>query len=319
MNGRLEIATRPLKRMRMTKYLIEGPLPIKDLCDIISAYNAAFEGRFRRSLLVGLKCMTSLVELPDGKLVSSSDDAVRVWHNDVCVRTLERQISFNWALAVLPDGNLVSGSDDKRIRVWDLANGACVRTLVCHTIVTALAVLPDGKLVSGSADSIVRVWEGDRCWIKLRGHCDFVRALVVMPDGTLASGSDDKTVRLWNVSRGKCLRTLSGHTDWVYSLTALFDGKLASSSRDWTVRVWHAASGACLHTLVGHTVSVRSVATLPDGKLASGSDDGTVHVWDPNSGERLLTIAAGIWINGLLMLSNGALAIWSQKSVRVYE
>lgn len=162
MNGRLEpvesaveFASRHLKRIRTTKYLIEGPLPIKDLCDIISAYSAVFEGRFRRSLLVGSKCMTSLVELPDGKLVSTSGDAVRVWRNDVCVRTLAQQISLNWALAVLPDGKLVSGSDDKRIRVWDLANGTCVRTLVGHTRwVTALAVLPDGKLVSGSGDNV---------------------------------------------------------------------------------------------------------------------------------------------------------------------
>jgi WD40 repeat protein len=74
-----------------------------------------------------------------------------------------------------------------------------------------------------------------------------------------------------------------------------------------------------LHTLVGHPGNVRAVATLPDGELASSSDDGTVHVWDANRGDCLLTIKPGFWVSGLLVLSSGALAIWNQKGVRVYE
>ena len=49
------------------------------------------------------------------------------------------------------------GRDD---RLWDLASGACVRTLEGHTdTVTALALSGDGRwLLSGSNDKSVRLW-----------------------------------------------------------------------------------------------------------------------------------------------------------------
>lgn len=37
------------------------------------------------------------------------------------------------SLVVLPDGRLVSGSADKTIRVWNLVSGVCDRVLEGHT------------------------------------------------------------------------------------------------------------------------------------------------------------------------------------------
>ncbi|MFM9101799.1 MAG: WD40 repeat domain-containing protein, partial [Cyanobium sp.] len=72
--------------------------------------------------------------------------------HEALLRTLPAGSRVN-ALAVLPDGRLVSGSDDSTIRLWDPASGSCLAVFVGHQDwVEALAVLPDGRLASGSWD-----------------------------------------------------------------------------------------------------------------------------------------------------------------------
>lgn len=61
------------------------------------------------------------------------------------------------AMVVLPDGELVSCSDDATIRVW--GGHECRLTLTGHDKdVNALCVLSDGRLASASDDHTVRVW-----------------------------------------------------------------------------------------------------------------------------------------------------------------
>ena len=53
--------------------------------------------------------------------------------------------------AVTADGRIVSGSIDKTIKVWDLASGRLLCSLVGHTgRVTSVALTADGRIVSGS-------------------------------------------------------------------------------------------------------------------------------------------------------------------------
>ena len=69
-----------------------------------------------------------------------------------------------FALVALPDGRLVSGSEDYTAKVWAVprSEGAlalCSATLEGHTgAITALVRLPDGRVASGSYDGTVRVW-----------------------------------------------------------------------------------------------------------------------------------------------------------------
>ena len=52
---------------------------------------------------------------------------------------------------VLPDGLLVSSSDDHTIRIWDYFKGFTIKTLTGHTgWVLSLVLIPDGSLASGS-------------------------------------------------------------------------------------------------------------------------------------------------------------------------
>ncbi len=115
------------------------------------------------------------------------------------------------SVSVTPDGRrAVSGSVDQTLRVWDLENGQCLRTLAGHSgAVRSVSVRPDGRrAVSGSGDKTLRVWdlESGQCLRVLEGHSDEVTRVSVTPDGRRAvSGSEDNTLRLWEVETGACL------------------------------------------------------------------------------------------------------------------
>src|SRR4051812_47757056 len=100
------------------------------------------------------------------------------------VGVLEGHTDWVTSLTVLPDGRLVSGSDDETIRISDLASGTS-QVLKDHTSsVTTLTVLPDGRLVSGSYDTTIRIWDLDSGKSQIFGeHTCSVTSLTVLPDG----------------------------------------------------------------------------------------------------------------------------------------
>lgn len=63
----------------------------------------------------------------------------------------------------LSDGRLASGSYDDSIKIWNLFNGECDRTIPVMGSssikgVTSLLQLRDGRLVSGSYDETIKIW-----------------------------------------------------------------------------------------------------------------------------------------------------------------
>ena len=108
-----------------------------------------------------------------------------------------------------PDGKtLASGSSDQTIKIWDLASGRELRTLVGPSSnVTSVAFSPDGKiLASGSWDQTIKLWDpiSGQELPTLSGHSHAVAAVAFNVDGSIvASGSWDHTIKLWDVSSGQ--------------------------------------------------------------------------------------------------------------------
>ncbi len=202
------------------------------------------------------------------------------------------------SVAISPDGNTIASNSDRAIKVWNLATGEEIYTLIGHSNrVNVLAISPDGqKLVSGSEDKTVKVWNLNtgRKIRTLVGHSDSVHALAITPDGkTLVDGSDDNTIKVWNLDTGRKIHTLTGHSFWVRSVAISPDGKIiASGSFDNTIKLWYLATGEEIRTLIGHSQTVTSVAISPDGKmLASGSRDQTIKLWNLTNGQQLRTLS----------------------------
>ena len=101
--------------------------------------------------------------MPDGQriLSGSYDNTVRVWrprrHPREHIRAARRRVN---ALVALPDNqHALSGSADKTVKLFNVNDGAVLRTFKHHTShVRCLALLPDGlRFVSGSHDKTARI------------------------------------------------------------------------------------------------------------------------------------------------------------------
>ncbi len=257
---------------------------------------------------------------PDGKtLVSGSwDGSIRLWDvvsgrqlrvlygHELRVHTQGKEsksfVMKAWVMAVAfsPDGKtLVSGGSDDMVKLWDVATGTELRTLVGHKDkVTSVAFSPDGKtVISGSLDHVIRLWnvESGNSLQQLSGHAAGVNSVAYSPDGrTVLSASDDKTIKLWDALSGRLLKTLSGQG---YVKTAVFSPdskKIISGGSDHAVKLWDAASGRELFKLYEYKYDVTSVSFSPDGRtvVSAGNDiDSNIKLWDIVSREELHTLS----------------------------
>merc|ERR1711972_495534 len=83
----------------------------------------------------------------------------------------------------------------------------------------------------GSYDGTARLWRvaTGECLHTLVGHSDWVRSIAFSLDGQiLATASYDGTARVWSTSTGSCLHMLTGHTDWVRVATFSPNGMLVA-------------------------------------------------------------------------------------------
>jgi WD40 repeat protein len=142
-------------------------------------------------------------------------------------------------MAISPDGSQLATGSRRRVRVWDLRNGA-------------------------------QLWQA-----KVGGWYHDVSGLALSLDSSrLATASWDGTARVWDATTDEQLLSVQ-HTDMVYSVAFSSDGnRLATASRDITARVWDATTGKQL-LQVGDTDMVTGVAFSPDGnRLATASSWG---------------------------------------------
>jgi WD40 repeat protein len=310
-----------LKASLVLQWLMERPLPIKEVCAIVAGYADSFEGHCVLSLQAQSYGVRLLTVLPDHRLAGADYRIIYVWDTDTseCVHMLKGHARFICKLVNMANGWLASAALDRTVRVWDLATGACLHRLECYGMPNDLAMWNDNLTVA--VGDMARLW--NRTWSHtLKGHHETVNVLAALSTDHLATGSRDETVRLW--ADGKCVHILQGHSHHVVALIGLPDNRLASSSSDCTVRVWDTLQGVCLLTLEGHTRCVE-VLTF-NGKLISRSQDHTIRVWDigrrgdaRKSANSYTLQSVFKSANDMVVMPGGMLATCSVDTVQVWD
>lgn len=143
---------------------------------------------------------------PNGYLVASGDDRgrVRIWNLQDGSMVSEffphhQEIS---KLLFTQDGKiLITGSFDRTIKLWDVATGQLVATLIGSSgAIRGMALSPNQKYLASASNDGIRIWSmaNGRQYQHLTRHKDWVTSVVFSPDGHyLASGSIDRTVIIW--------------------------------------------------------------------------------------------------------------------------
>jgi WD40 repeat protein len=183
----------------------------------------------------------------------------------------------------------------EQVRVWNLADGTCTRTIDVARDTGKGIAYRDSLLVTGSDNGVVKFWnlETGKCLQSSTGNAARVMEIASHPHLPLiASTKDDGTVNFWDF-RGMLasdvappMRSYPGHRGMSTALTFSGDGVLlASTGSDRLIHIWDVASGQICQSLARQTDGIHFLRFLDDRTLLSHSDDGTVGEWDLLTGK----------------------------------
>ncbi|HZQ74666.1 MAG TPA: caspase family protein [Burkholderiales bacterium] len=234
------------------------------------------------------------------------------------------------SIAFAPDGRrLASASQDGTLKLWDVASGREIQTLVGHQgTVTAVAWTAEG-VISAGRDRTLRTWDAAHGTpvASVLAHESVILA-VAAGGSRIASAGYDGAVKLWSASL-KPERSIGGgfNAAAVRSVALSRDGtRLAFGGDARMVQLFDAAEGRELRRFEGLASGILSVALSPDGaRVAAGAQDGSTRVWDASSGaqERLLrghgeaVSAVAFSADGRLLATasnDGTVRVWSLAS-----
>jgi WD40 repeat protein len=226
----------------------------------------------------------SVAILGTDRIVSGSDDTIKIWHTDGrLLQTLRGHGAIVRCVATLGTDRIVSGSRDSTIKIWH-TDGRLLKTLEGHDgQVTSVAILGNDRIVSGSEDKTIKIWNTNGDLLNtLEGHAGPVNSVAILGTDRIVSGDGDRTIKIWNTD-GTLLKTLEGHGSTVTSIAILGTDRIVSASWDRTVKIWN-TDGQLLQTL-GHDYSVASVAILGTDRIVSGSMGfssigSTIKIWN---------------------------------------
>jgi len=202
-----------------------------------------------------------------------------------------------------PKENLmVTGGMDKVIKLWDLARGTEIRSMIGHTAtLNRVLFTRDGtRVLSCSNDGSIRFWETssgkeiDKLeWRLGQDKLIDTYCIALTPNGrVLAVGGKSAEIRRYDMISRTFLPSLIGHADSVVCLEFDPEGEvLVSGSFDGNLKTWDTATGIDRHTIQAHQGRLSALTLSPDGKtVATGGFDKTIRLWRTADGQLLHTL-----------------------------
>lgn len=226
---------------------------------------------------------------------------------------------------------LFSASDDMTIRVWDLYERVCVRTLQGHVAqVQSLRLIEDHDPSPPSPSAIATP---SLSHVTSSSSATFARSTAItMTAPTRAQGNayegffDVPSAHpspLPSAANSPTSETIPLHS--VLPPLAFVGDKrplIISASLDNTIKVWDLESETCKRTMFGHIEGVWDVA-VDKLRIVSGSHDRTLKIWDKESGRCLHTLVGhtsavtSVLLLDMMVISggdDGKIRIWNFAS-----
>jgi len=219
------------------------------------------------------------------------------------------------------DGELLAtGSDDQTAKIWKVATGHELHSLVGHTDkISSVAFCPKGKLVAtGSWDTTIKLWEvatGKELHF-LEGHTTFIKKIVFSADGKVLATVGHITTKIWDVETGKELLSLK-HGEGI-SLAINLEVRLVVICANRTIQIWDLSTGQVLHTLEDNG-PINWVAFSPDGRLVVNGSFFHTTIWEVASGQKLHTLEGHDFSSVTFSPDSKLLVRYKMNSISIWE
>jgi WD40 repeat protein len=210
---------------------------------------------------------------------------------------------------------LISCSEDKTIKIWNISNSTCLRTILTTSNILALEIVfKDNLLISAHAfDFQLYVWDftkdeaNEQIVYSLPGHLNNIWCLLYIIDlNYLLSGSEDCTIILWDLTNKTYIRTYDEHTSLITSIMFLDGNKFVSASLDRTIKFWDINLCESIHTIEtkSSAYSIKGLSHLTGKPLLIGSTDYSLILIDYNKYKIFKTIKTEYYMAPLLIIYN---------------
>lgn len=244
------------------------------------------------TLLGSNASVTSIDAEADCILASSNDYATRVW--SVLDYKLKRTLTGHSAKVLsakflgVPN-KVASGSQDRTIKVWDINQGACLKTYFAGSCCYDL-VYNNCLVITGHFDAKIRCWDLKRpndnestAQILLQSK---ITSMDVSKDGSkLICSLRDNTIKCLDLRRMEVVQTFSDDKFRVgsdscrakFSCDGLY---IACGSSDGSIYIWDTNTSKVVKVLNGHSATMLACCWSPDGKRMASIERGKkVSIW----------------------------------------
>lgn len=147
---------------------------------------------------------------------SSWDKTIKVFNLETyeCEIIIKENIDTVRSINLLPNGYLVSSSSNQ-IKIWEIKKRfyQCIKTIcVGNFEILRVVGISNGRLCSSSTEKTVQVWKASSpyCFItKLNGHTNYACSVIELKNKKyIVSAGHDETIFFWNSSTYKCEKAL---------------------------------------------------------------------------------------------------------------
>lgn len=183
------------------------------------------------------------------------------------------------------------GLDDNNAKVWDLASGKEIKSMLHDGWVTKTMFSGKSKLLTGSLNNKFQIWNIStgqlvkEVLLDLLFNEEWLHSISISQSEKYLITGWEPSVRIYDLSQdGKCVKSLKGHNKGsVLAVAISDDGKLAvSGSYDDTARVWDVETGECIK-VYRHAGKVTSL-DINDEVVVTASGN-KVNVWKLSEGK----------------------------------
>jgi autophagy-related protein 16 len=250
-------------------------------------------GQIHSTLYGCVDSVTAVAFSPNNQMVlgGSTDSGCRVWNVGTgrARHTLTGHTKQIYAADFATDTKVVTGSYDRTIKVWELNQGTCLKTLLnAKSIVNDLETSKiSNSIVSAHFDCAIRMFDlrtYDMVKEISKAHDNQVTSVNISRDDTyIVTCGKDSVIKIWDSRKSYDPVHILKHNDFKVTINtnkAVFSpcgSYVASGSANGQVYVWHIISAhntPMENVLKGHKGVITDVAWSFDGsQVASSSVD----------------------------------------------